>query len=114
MYYWRLRTPQSVPRSILICLVTVSLCDPPRAVTQEPLPDQPFQIIAAPNVDENLFALRVLASTYASWPDKTKSAEEVSTWLTNTRSFVSGMRGQIRGKRLDADLDLAYQSCVHS
>src|SRR5581483_2112711 len=55
---------------------------------------------------------RVVAAVYADWPDKTKRPKEISAWLSTTRSFVSGMRGQIRGRRLDPDLDVVYQACL--
>ncbi len=82
------------------------------ACPQETSPDQLFSITPAANVDENLFALRVLAYVYASWPDKTKSHKELSTWLSNTRAFTSGMRGLILSRRLDPNIDVAYQNCL--
>ncbi len=97
-----------------LCLLTVILGSPRAARPQDSSPDQPYAIVTEPNVDENLFAIRVLAYIYANWPDSKKSRKELSAWLTNTRAFASGMRGQIRARGLDPSLDMAYQGCLDS
>jgi hypothetical protein len=99
-------------RNGIIGFLALALLGSMPANTQEPSPDQPFSVTTAANVDENLFAMRVLAYIYTSWPDKTTSRKELSAWLTNTRSFTSGMQGTIRARGLDQNLATAYQSCL--
>lgn len=58
----QIRRHRAYSAQLLSCVISVAFAVLQIVWTQEPSPDQPFTIATASNVDENVFAMRVLAT----------------------------------------------------
>ena len=74
-------------------------------------PDQPLVLSPLSSVDENLFALHFLADVYAHWPSL-KGDRAPKEWFGSARKATSTMRGVLRARGLDNDLDSMYEDCL--
>jgi len=64
-------------------------------------------------VDENLFLLHALESTYRSWPNsKTAGPQEIADWLARTRPRIARLRTAIGGNELDPEVGLLYDDLL--
>ncbi len=108
---FRLRTFIPLRRlTIFYLLLAVSL--PQIGSSQAENPDQPFVISALPSVDENLFALRLLADIYTHWPDLKGDRPKLRAWFSEARRSTSLALGQIRTRGLDPDLAVVFNDCL--
>ena len=74
-------------------------------------PDQPYAFATLPNVDENLFALRLLNDIYSHWPDMKGDRSNVKAWFTSAKESTARMQQQIRVRHLDPNLLTVYTDC---
>lgn len=74
--------------------------------------DATFEIKPEVNVDENLFLLRVLETTYAQWPHNAAEPEKIQNWLTQTNAQLIRLRTTIKTSNLDSDIGNLYDDCL--
>lgn len=72
----------------------------------------PIVVPTAPQVDENLFVLRLLSAYYDNPPEVGAEPERVRAWLTDLRGRIETTRRSIRRRKLDKDIDLLYEDSL--
>src|SRR5688572_7064160 len=74
--------------------------------------DSPLAIEPKETVDENLFLMRALETTYERWPRNTTHQATLEEWLGRTRQQMSRLRAHIKAKKLDPQVGQLYDECL--
>lgn len=74
--------------------------------------DAPFDIKPEVNLDENLFLLRALETTYERWPHNAAEPENIQNWLARTKIQTIRLRSHIKASNLDSDVGTLYDDCL--
>jgi hypothetical protein len=72
----------------------------------------PIDLTPLPGIDEELFLVRALETTYDRWPRDVTDRQVLRDWVVRGRELATRLRATIRARELDPGVARMYDDCL--